>query len=162
MTTNLDESPEVVSGVIELKARFDMERGTSFRTYQAGTLEMVVSKLENSEGSYFNNGEGDIKEITFPKATIRDMGDTVEIVVTAGAATVKYFDFLEQETLNGEIKGRFVGEGRTVEDVPLAAIGLWALTTSDSSNAAYRDLAGSFGAEFSVMVPDEVFGDYNE
>ena len=98
VTTNLDESPEVVSGVIELQARFDMERGTSFRTYQAGTLEMVVSKLENSEGGYFNNGEGDIKEITLPKATIRDTGDTVEIVVTAGDATVKYFDFLEQET----------------------------------------------------------------
>ena len=52
--------------------------------------------------------------------------------------------------------GRFVGDGATDEDVPLAAIGLWHLWTENSSNAAYRDLVGSWGAELSAVTPDEV------
>ena len=52
--------------------------------------------------------------------------------------------------------GRFVGDGATDEDVPLAAIGLWHVwTETGTSNAAYRDLVGSWGAELTALTPDE-------
>ena len=83
------------------------------------------------------------------------MGDTVGFEATRAASTVKYVDRLEEEDLEGAYGGRFVGDGATDEDVPLAAIGLWHLWTENGSNAAYRDLVGSWGAELTALTPDE-------
>ena len=83
-------------------------------------------------------------------------GDTVGFKSARADSTVKYVDRLEEEDLDGMYAGRFVGDGATDEDVPLAAIGLWHLWTENGSNAAYRDLVGSWGAELSAVTPDEV------
>ena len=153
-----EESPEFISGDIELTVRLDTKRGSSRRAHQVGTVEAVVSNLQDSKGNTFDNGEGDVESITLPDAKIMDKGDTVGFKGSRAPsnATVKYVDRLEEEDLEGEYAGRFVGDGATDEDVPLAAIGLWHLWTENGSNAAYRDLVGSWGAELSAVTPDEV------
>ena len=153
-----DESPEFISGDIELMVRLDTSRGSARRAHEVGTIEAVVSNLQDSDGNTFDNGEGDVESITLPDANIMDMGDTVGFESARAASTVKYVDRLEEEDLDGMYAGRFVGDGATDEDVPLAAIGLWHLCDrkDDSSNAAYRDLVGSWGAELSALTPDEV------
>ena len=149
------ESPEFISGDIELTVRLDTKRGSTRRDHQVGTIEAVVSNLQDSEGNTFNNGEGDVESIELPDTDIMDSGDTVGFKSGRADSTVKYADRLEEEDLYGAYEGNFVGDGATDEDVPLAAIGLWHLWTEDSSNAAYRDLVGSWGAELSAVTPDE-------
>ena len=89
-----------------------------------------MSNLQDSEGNTFDNGEGDVESITLPEADIMDMGDTVGFKSARADSTVKYVDRLEEEDLDGMYAGRFVGDGATDEDVPLAAIGLWHLWTA--------------------------------
>ena len=149
------ESPEFISGDIELTVRLDTKRGFTRRDHQVGTIEAVVSNLQDSEGNTFNNGEGDVESIELPDTAIMDSGDTVGFKSDRADSTVKYVDRLEEEDLDGMYAGNFVGDGATDEDVPLAAIGLWHLWTGNSSNAAYRDLVGSWGAELSAVTPDE-------
>ena len=149
------ESPEFISGDIELTVRLDTKRGSSRRAHPVGTIEAVVSNLQDSKGNTFDNGEGDVESITLPDTNIMDQGDTVGFKSLRADSTVKYVDRLEEEDLEGMYAGRFVGDGATDEDVPLAAIGLWHLWTENGSNAAYRDLVGSWGAELSAVTPDE-------
>ena len=138
--------------------RLDTKRGSARRAHQVGTVEAVVSNLQDSNGNTFDNGEGDVESIALPEADIMDMGDTVGFKSARADSTVKYVDRLEEEELDGMYAGRFVGDGATDEDVPLAAIGLWHLWTEGTSNAAYRDLVGSWGAELTAVTPDEVRG----
>ncbi len=150
------ESPEFISGDIELTVRLDTARSSTRRSQQVGTIAAVVSNLQDSEGNTFDNGEGDVESITLPDADIMDSGDTVDFEAARAASTVKYVDRLEEEDLEGNYVGRFVGDGATDEDAALAAIGLWQLWTENGSNAAYRDLVGSWGAELTAVTPDEV------
>ena len=68
------ESPEFISGDIELTVRLDTKRGSSRRAHPVGTVEAVVSNLQDSEGNTFDNGEGDVESITLPDANIMDHG----------------------------------------------------------------------------------------
>ena len=122
---------------------------------QVGTIEGVVSNLQDSDGNTFDNGEGDVESIALPETNIMDMGDTVGFKSAREGSTVKYADRLDEEELDVQYAGRFVGDGATDEDVPLAAIGLWHVWTAGTSNAAYRDLVGSWGAEMTALTPDE-------
>ena len=70
-----------------------------------------------------------------------DSGDTVGFKSARAGSTVKYVDRLEEEDLDGMYAGRFVGDGATDEDVPLAAIGLWHLWTA--KRWQQRSLQGS-------------------
>ena len=149
------ELPEFISGDIELTVRLDTKSSSTRRIHKVGTVEAVVSNLQDSKGNTFDNGEGDVESIELPEADIMDSGDTVGFKSARADSTVKYVDRLEEEDLDGMYAGRFVGDGATDEDVPLAAIGLWHLWTAGTSNAAYRDLVGSWGAELTAVTPDE-------
>ena len=150
-----DETPEFINGDIELTVRLDTSRGSARRAHAVGTIEGVVSNLQDSDGNTFDNGEGDVESIALPETNIMDMGDTVGFESAREPSTVKYVDRLDEEELDVMYAGRFVGDGATDEDVPLAAIGLWHLWTAGTSNAAYRDLVGSWGAEMTALTPDE-------
>ena len=57
-TADGDESPEFISGDIELMVRLDVSRGSARRAHQVGTIEAVVSNLQDMDGNTFDNGEG--------------------------------------------------------------------------------------------------------
>ena len=69
-----DEAPEFINGDIELTVRLDTARGSSRRAHQVGTIEGVVSNLQDSDGNTFDNGEGDVESIALPEANIMDDG----------------------------------------------------------------------------------------
>ena len=108
-TGQQQESPEFISGDIELTVRLDTKRGSSRRAHQVGTVEAVVSNLQDSKGNTFDNGEGDVESITLPDAKIMDKGDTVGFKGTRAASTVKYVDRLEEEDLDGDVRWPFCG-----------------------------------------------------
>ena len=57
--------------------RLDTSRGSARRAHKVGTIEGVVSNLQDSDGNTFDNGEGDVESIALPDTNIMDMGDTV-------------------------------------------------------------------------------------
>ena len=89
--------------------KLDTSRGSARRAHPVGTIEGVVSNLQDSDGNTFDNGEGDVESIALPKTDIMDMGDTVGFESDREASTVKYVDRLDEEELEGDVRWPFCG-----------------------------------------------------
>ena len=89
--------------------RLDTKRGSARRAHPVGTIEGVVSNLQDSDGNTFDNGEGDVESIALPETNIMDMGDTVGFKSTRDPSAVKYVDRLDEEELDVHVRWPFCG-----------------------------------------------------